>query len=232
MTPDQKALYARICRFELDDPSASFPFSAKLAWEYQWSEIYTYRAIQEYKKFMFLATISDIDLSPSTVVDRVWHLHLLYTRSYWDEFCGKVLNKPLHHFPGSGGVDEGLKYYHQYCRTVDMYFNYFGAPPNDIWNRPKFKSEGTLFQWVDRRRCWIISKPTIVFWFQKLFGKETCKLWTRTLAVSPKLLVKKQSDRNLVPFGDKGTFSEAHIKEAKYSNGSNSNFIGSVADYH
>ncbi|MGJ3245304.1 MAG: glycine-rich domain-containing protein [Elainellaceae cyanobacterium] len=185
MTPEQKDLYARICEFELDDPSAVFPFSAKLAWEYQWTAIYTYRAIQEYKKFMLLAAIADEELSPSTVVDRVWHLHLLYTRSYWDEFCGKVLNKSLHHFPGLGGVEEGLKYYHQYCRTLEIYQNYFGTPPADIWNQPKFKSEGALFQWIDRRRCWIISKPNSVLVCQKLFKGGEARLWRKASGVSP-----------------------------------------------
>jgi len=40
MTPEQKSLYTRICQFELDDPWASFPFSVKLAWEYQWSAFF------------------------------------------------------------------------------------------------------------------------------------------------------------------------------------------------
>ncbi len=49
MTPTQAELYKRICDFKLDPPSAILPFSAKLAWEYQWTQIYTYRVIQEYK---------------------------------------------------------------------------------------------------------------------------------------------------------------------------------------
>ncbi|WP_017300392.1 glycine-rich domain-containing protein [Nodosilinea nodulosa] len=176
MTPEQQILYAKICRFKLDDPAADFPFSAKLAWEYQWTAMYTYRAIQEYKKFMFLAAIADQDLSPSTAVDRVWHLHLLYTRSYWDEFCGKVLNKTLHHFPGLGGVDEGLKYYAQYCQTLDFYRSYFGTPPEDIWNQPKFKSEEALFQWIDRQRYWIVRRPRLILRLKRHF-KGRLTLW-------------------------------------------------------
>ncbi|MGB3295454.1 MAG: hypothetical protein WBB01_20920 [Phormidesmis sp.] len=48
MSPEQKVLYGQIFRFELDSPSARFPFSVKLAWEYRWSGVYTHRAIQEY----------------------------------------------------------------------------------------------------------------------------------------------------------------------------------------
>jgi len=171
MTPDQDDLYARICEFKLDQPSASFPFSAKLSWEYQWTGIYTYRAIQEYKKFVFLVMVADQALSPSTVVDRVWHLHLLYTQSYWDEFCGKVLHRSLHHVPSLGGKEEGLKYYHQYCRTLEIYRRYFGQPPADIWNPPKFRGEGVSFQWIDRHRYWIIPKLNILAVGQKCLAK-------------------------------------------------------------
>jgi len=59
---------------------------------YRWSEIYTIRVIQEYKKFVFLAMVANHVVSPSVPIDRVWHLHLLYTISYWDKFCGEVLN--------------------------------------------------------------------------------------------------------------------------------------------
>ena len=58
ITPTQAELYKWICEFKLDLPSAIFPFSAKLSWEYQWTGIYTYRVIQEYKKFVFLAMVA------------------------------------------------------------------------------------------------------------------------------------------------------------------------------
>ena len=82
MTPLQIDLYQKICNFKLDNPQAIYSFSDKLAWEYQWTKIYTYRVIKEYKKFIFLAMIAKHIVSPSTDVDRVWHLHLLYTHSY------------------------------------------------------------------------------------------------------------------------------------------------------
>ena len=116
MNPAEQNLYKRICNFNLDTPISIFPFSHKLSWEYRWSEIYTIRVIQEYKKFVFLAMVADHVVSPSTPVDRVWHLHLLYTHSYWDKFCGEVLNKPLHHSPSLGGKEEGLKYHYFYER--------------------------------------------------------------------------------------------------------------------
>lgn len=158
MTRSQAELYQRICHFKLDPEGAIFPFSRKLAWEYQWSPAYAYRAIQEYKKFVFLAAIANHIVSPSTAVDRVWHFHLLYTHSYWDEFCGQVLHKPLHHSPSLGGRLEGLKYRHHYCQTLQIYERYFGTPPPDIWHDPKLRSEKISYQWVDRERYWVIPK--------------------------------------------------------------------------
>jgi hypothetical protein len=126
-------LYKRICEFDLDEPGASFPFSYKLAREYQWRRVYTLRAIQEYKKFMFLGMICDQIVSPPVPVDLVWHLHLIYTHSYWTKFCGEVLGKPFHHSPSLGGKDENLKYDRLYQQTLVTYQLYFGNPPSDIW---------------------------------------------------------------------------------------------------
>lgn len=158
MTPAQADLYKQICDFKLDPDFAIFPFSNKLAWEYQWSGVYTYRVIQEYKKFVFLAMVADHIASPSTAVDRVWHFHLLYTHSYWDEFCGKILKKPLHHSPSLGGKTEGLKYRYYYYQTLCTYQKYFGMPPPDIWHEPKLRSERVSYQWIDRDLYWITPK--------------------------------------------------------------------------
>ena len=42
----------------------------------------------------------------SEQVDAAWHLHLTYTRSYWDRFCKETLGQPLHHDPTRGGPAE------------------------------------------------------------------------------------------------------------------------------
>jgi hypothetical protein len=159
MTATEQKLYTKICNFKLDETEGEFPFSAKLAWEYQWNGIYTFRAIQEYKKFVFLAMVTDHVVSPSAIVDRVWHLHLLYTHSYWDKFCGELLGKPLHHNPSLGGKQESLKYYHLYQQTIEIYQRYFGDPPADIWHHPGSRSEKISGQWIDRDRYWVIPKP-------------------------------------------------------------------------
>lgn len=127
-------LWKRIEEFRLDAPGAEFPFSSKLQRETGWDPAFVQLAIQEYKKFTYLACVAGHPVSPSKDVDQVWHLHLTYTRSYWEEFCPKVLERPLHHELSSGGADEDAKYQDWYARTLESYERIFEEPaPEWIW---------------------------------------------------------------------------------------------------
>jgi uncharacterized protein (TIGR04222 family) len=158
-------LYQRIQDFDLDDCNAKFPFSQKLAKENRWSAEYTQRAIEEYKKFAFLAVVAGHPVTPSEQVDRVWHLHLLYTRSYWEDFCPNVLQIHLHHNPTLGGSSEQSKYYNQYDRTLASYESFFGEfPPTDIWSPAEIRfGRDTRVAVVNTKQNWIISKPNLDF---------------------------------------------------------------------
>jgi hypothetical protein len=163
MTDRESKLYSKICEFQLDDPAAVYKLSTKLAWEYHWTEIYTLRAIHEYKKFVFLATIQAQIVSPSTTIDRVWHQHLLYTHSYWQDFCGEVLKKPLHHYPGGGGTAELARDRQRYQSTLELYQSYFGEPPTDIWDSPPLQSNH-----LAHHNCyWQIPNP--IYWLKSYF---------------------------------------------------------------
>src|SRR6476469_2771260 len=134
MNIEQAELYNRIQRFRLDDAEAKLPFSQRLARENGWTIRYTQRVMAEYKKFAFLAVVAGHPVSPSKAVDEAWHLHLLYTRSYWGYFCPKVLQVPLHHEPTQGGSSERDKFDSWYAKTLSSYEAWFGqVPPADIW---------------------------------------------------------------------------------------------------
>ena len=165
MTAEEAEFYDKICKFQLDDPSAVYKLSTKLAWEYHWTEIYTLRAIHEYKKFIFLATIQAQTVSPSTTIDRVWHYHLLYTYSYWQAFCGGVLNKLLHHYPGGGGTAELARDRQRYQSTIELYQSYFGQPPADIWDSVPLQSNHL----THRDRYWLIPNP--IYWLKSHLTK-------------------------------------------------------------
>jgi hypothetical protein len=66
-------------------------------------------------------------------VDQVWHLHLLCSDAYWNDFCPRVLGRPLHHHPAKGGQAERDRFHEQYRATIRSYRQHFGEPPLDLW---------------------------------------------------------------------------------------------------
>ena len=162
MTEQQEILWNNIKNFELDDISADFTFSDRLARENGWSIHYTIRAIIEYKKFIFLLCISSHPLTPSDQVDQVWHLHLLYTRSYWEDMCRDLLGRQIHHGPTKGGNAESDKFTDWYNKTKELYTNAFNySPPLDIWPADKIRFKEINFLRVNTERNWIFKKPNI-----------------------------------------------------------------------
>ena len=131
---DDSDLRQRLAAFAFDDPGAAFPFSARLARDNGWNRDFALRAIEEYRRFLYLACVAPREVTPSQAVDAVWHLHLAYTRSYWDDLCGQVLRRPLHHSPTSGGPAENRRFRAAYAATLRWYEQAFGAPPPaDVW---------------------------------------------------------------------------------------------------
>src|SRR5688572_22064054 len=106
MNDQQTALMDRLQAYELDDIGARLSFSKRLARDNAWSETYALHVIEEYKRFAFLAVAAGHPVTPSDQVDQVWHMHLIYSRAYWEDFCPNVLQTPLHHGPTKGGQQE------------------------------------------------------------------------------------------------------------------------------
>jgi hypothetical protein len=153
-------LWDRIQAFSFDAGAATFPFWSRLAAENGWSLSFAARAIGEYRRFVYLAVVAGHPVSPSDQVDQVWHLHLLYTESYWHRLCRDTLGMPLHHHPTTGGGAERAKFDDWYRRTLDSYRRMFVEdPPADIWPRAEPGGGGDHHQRVNTRRCWIIQKP-------------------------------------------------------------------------
>ena len=176
---DKADLYQRIQDFPLDTIDSVYPLSRRLSWENRWTRYYAQRVIEEYKKFVFLAVVAGHPVTPSEQIDQVWHLHLIYTRSYWDDFCPNVLGRSLHHGPTRGGQQENEKYLDGYEKTLDSYERIFGYPaPIDIWSRPDRRFGADLqVKRVNVQNHWVIPKGWIgtvrpvsfQHWFQQPF---------------------------------------------------------------
>lgn len=134
----ESPLWKRISDYQIDQAEVIIPFTRKLAQTEGWTRRFCLLAIEEYKKFVYLCCISKNGASPSIAVDKVWHLHLLYTTEYWKEFCPKILERELHHFPNVGGINDYNKYQDWYLETLKLYITVFRQnPPEPFWRIPK-----------------------------------------------------------------------------------------------
>lgn len=163
MKNEQIVLWSRIKAYQIDDPDSAYKFSQRLAKENGWSRDYTLRVIEEYKKFIFLCCVNP-PATPSDPVDQCWHLHMIYTRSYWNDFCRDTLGQEVHHGPTRGGSKEQKKYKTFYDNTANNYKQFFGEPPVDIWQDNETRFKDIDFQRINMRRNWVIPKPN----FKKL----------------------------------------------------------------
>lgn len=133
-SPCDDTLWQRIADHHIGPPDASLTFAARLARENRWSPAYAERVIGEYKRFCYLAVTAGHPVTPSDAVDQAWHLHLTYSRDYWEHFCPRVLKTDLHHGPTAGGEEERTRFYRQYADTLAAYEAAFDEPPPaDIW---------------------------------------------------------------------------------------------------
>jgi hypothetical protein len=125
-------LWDRIQTFEFEKEPAEYSFTLRLAKENYWTQAFTEEAILEYKKFMYLAATADAMVSPSPIIDQVWHQHLVYTQSY-QEFC-EVLGKPIQHVPSTRNKTDAARFHQAKERTQQLYKQTFGNQPAAIWN--------------------------------------------------------------------------------------------------
>jgi hypothetical protein len=126
-------LYEKLKGMELNQSDLPLNFTKRLARENLWEVEFASRVHDEYLRFVILAGVAGHPVTPSEAVDEAWHLHLTYTRSYWDDMCGGILGSPLHHDPTGGTVDDQKKYVNWYEDTLSSYRKIFAeVPPADI----------------------------------------------------------------------------------------------------
>jgi hypothetical protein len=132
--PHEDPLWVRLSHYSIGPADAALPFPARLARENGWNLSEAERVIGEYKRFCYLAMRAGHVVTPSDAVDQTWHLHLTYSRDYWERFCPEILGGPLHHGPTTGGAAEDEFYYEHYAQTLKSYERLFGVEaPADLW---------------------------------------------------------------------------------------------------
>jgi hypothetical protein len=145
-------LHSQLMALSFDDS-----FLPRLLRETGWTTEQCDRTLQEYRRFLFLHRTANHTVIPSQMVDKVWHLHLLYTRSYWEDLCDNILKTALHHQPGSATGDQRHFFRGNYEATLQSYETTFHhAPPADIWPEPALQFAHPK----PKTTHWHIPKPT------------------------------------------------------------------------
>lgn len=152
-------IWAALSRCSIGPEGTALTFAARLARENGWTPAFAARVIEEYKRFAFLAVTQGVEVTPSDAVDQAWHLHLTYSRDYWEHFCPRVLGCALHHGPTAGGGGERARHFAQYADTLRRYEGVFGPAPADIWpDAAHLLDEAPRARRVHPRDAWVISK--------------------------------------------------------------------------
>jgi hypothetical protein len=164
-----QALRQRIEIFPLDEPGAVLPFTRRLAREQGWTHAFAGWVVRESRRFLYLAMAAGHPVTPSEEVDQEWHLHLVYTRRYWQTLCKEILGRVLHHEPTSGGQRESAKFVDWYSKTLESCQRLFGGPaPTDIWpDSAKRFNGGSGNRWIEGRKYGLIPRPSfsrLEFW--------------------------------------------------------------------
>ncbi|MCW3110842.1 MAG: hypothetical protein JWQ09_5348 [Segetibacter sp.] len=146
------------------EPSSK-AFASKIARKSGWTKMFALNALSEYKKFVYLGVVSDFPVTPSKIIDQVWHEHLLFSKAY-RQFCTDVIDYTFDHNPELIPMtDQTGNFNLQYLDTVALYKMEFGIdPPADIWSVPKFdqkKVEATGSFEVNKKK----NNPTIDTYF-------------------------------------------------------------------
>ena len=93
------------------------------------------QGLQEVLRFIYLCAHSNSTLTPSVLVDDLWHEFILFTRSY-SRFCENQIGHFVHHQPSADRVNELL----QYQQTLALYEQTFGDCDKFFWPRPQINA--------------------------------------------------------------------------------------------
>lgn len=125
---EKQQLWNKLENFQFDEG-----FVQRLAREKNIPLSFAEKVVEEYRKFMFLCATMDTMATPSYWVDECWHLHLIYTRSYWEGIC-KIIGKPIHHNPGNQKEIDRGDFFRAFQTTIKAYEAQWGVKPSgSVW---------------------------------------------------------------------------------------------------
>jgi hypothetical protein len=90
---------------------------------------------QEYRRFLAMHIAHpDAEIVPCSMVDEMWHQHILDTIAYRQD-CEAIFGEFLDHYPyfGMQSEQEAQALQDAYGDTLEIYEREFGTPPDDTW---------------------------------------------------------------------------------------------------
>lgn len=87
------------------------------------------RDAEDYERFLLLVQGHwDEDIAPTKAIDRMWHLHMLHPRAYYED-CIRLFGEILDHDGGFGSTaDEAPVLADTFVRTSRLWQQEFGTP--------------------------------------------------------------------------------------------------------
>lgn len=144
---DRPALRAALSDMQIQPAGSAARFESALAMLKGWNIRFAERVTDEYRRFLYLAAIAGVEVTPSQFIDEAWHLHLTLPH-YREILCGRILGRPLEHRPGTGTPEDDARCARQYEETLALYERVFEEPaPIDIWPRPAGPEESEEGWW-------------------------------------------------------------------------------------
>jgi small ubiquitin-related modifier len=105
---------------------------------YQWNQDMSNRVFNSYRQFLDLkGTLEDWNatiLSPSSLVDQMWHQHILDTLHY-EKYCQSVCGRMIHHDP-DGGVDVAAREARLRTTHLTLKARFEGQVDEFVWDLP------------------------------------------------------------------------------------------------
>jgi hypothetical protein len=167
-TSARRELWRRIEQHDLE-PDTPLNFTRRLARDHGWSLEDARAAVDAYRRFCFLAVVSLRPVTPSEIVDEVWHQHLIYSRDYWTVWCGEILQAPLHHDPTPGGPEMQMTHRRQYAETLALHECFFGPPDAELWPATHLRFGRPRYHVTDRNRWFMIPRP--IAWIRRILRR-------------------------------------------------------------
>lgn len=100
-----------------------------------WTEEKAEEGEKWYKRFLKLMVWHpDKCISPSILIDEVWHGHILFDTKKYHQDCQNIFGRYIHHFGyyGLRGEQDAKDLQETYKETCDLFLKHFRETPNNV----------------------------------------------------------------------------------------------------